>query len=691
MRLVLKILRYQRWERRLRWGSIYSIQNLDLLKNDFFMINNLKIICLLIYVTFSFSVNADSWLDPSWKEMLDNSDVVAFIEYTSDGDFRAKAKIIEIYKGTLKSGEEIWISGFSNRYGPIDKVKSGDRFFVFLKQNSNDDERIKYWNDELKKKPELKEYIDGLKDGKAYSVWTPTSGDLNVKEETVQYDLISSSFYGEQEYYSIHEFKTFLKVYYGAEDKGKFLKQLISKINTLKEKNESSQALMMLFLLNYNEFNPVFEEYVKLENPASKFTLAQLMGNIKNDKSRDILVKLLEDKNSLVQGEAVRQLSTEKPEFIGPILLNKLTSSSDKNFGPKNIMDPVMNRLDGGKTEIIRTLGELKYAPAIPDLLSLLETENEYLFQLVIDALRNMGNKEYVKYINKHLDNNCAKTLLVHKLGRIIVEDSLTECLPSLKNFISNCNRNLYPGLDFTISPYSGISYFKDSATILFLLKDYEQFFSYKDTLEPSKQKDWTEAYIEAFAYSKVKEARPLIYKSINDWHGLNEDFGDYPGLFKIKKQQEDSLKKYFNSKLKKKGYKINHCIAFIENTKEAAVGETPVVKFIVEITIPIMWGGNEVAEHETLIANELKLPVENIYLKYKDGTYNRQIQERFEKIDFTSPLCRFLAYAEAIPDKRDLIFLQSVLDNDFVTEKYEQNKIKESINKISAELLNNH
>src|SRR5690606_35601924 len=136
-------------------------------------------------------------------------------------------------------------------------------------------------------------------------------------------------------------------------------------------------------------------------------------------------------------------------------------------------------------------------------------------------------SREYIPYINKHLDNKTHE--LIFKISRLIAEDSLVECLPSFKNFISTCNRNRHLNYEYVISTCCGIGHFKDSATVAFLLSDYKHFFTYKDTLESSKQKYWTQKYIETFTDLKVKEARPLIYKSIYDWFGLNEDFGKNP------------------------------------------------------------------------------------------------------------------------------------------------------------------
>lgn len=654
----------------------------ETLKPMLSMSRHVKILLTIFCLTLAVQTKADTWVDPTWRRMLDSSDVVALIQYTGEGDFRASAKIVTIYKGELKLNDEIYISGFSNRYGPIDKMSDGDKYLVFLNFNQPDENRIEYWKEELKTKPELKEYFEAYKNNKAYYVWSPTSGDLKIKGKKVQYDLIQTSFYGKQNYYSLSEFENFLVAYYDKSKTTEFCNKLISNIKPATDSDLNSQNLMQLVLLGYNQYDNIFENYVKVNNPSSKYALAQLMGNIKSVESRNILIALLDDMHSMVQGEVVRQLKNEPAEIIAPILLKHLKSSSDANFGPSNIMDPVMNTIDGGKVEIIKTLGELKYKPAVPDLLLLLDTENAVIFELVIEALKSIGSREYIPYINKHLDNKTHK--LIFKISMMIAEDSLVECLPSFKNFISTCNRNRHPNYEYTISTCCGIGHFKDSATVAFLLSDYKHFFSYKDTLESSKQKDWTQKYIETFTDLKVKEARPLIYKSIYDWFGFNEDFGKNPKLFEVKKQLEDSIKSAFANSLEKKGYKLNYCIAFIQNTADIEQGKIPSAKYLIEVTIPTTEQGNE---HQEIIANDLKLNKESIFLRYENGVYHIEKQARFDKSISSTPIYNFLSYAEAIPNPSDIVFLQGLLDNNLINDDYYQKKVKETIDEIKTSL----
>ncbi|WP_026704368.1 HEAT repeat domain-containing protein [Flavobacterium soli] len=619
-----------------------------------------KLLFLFCFIT-TFQVKADSWIDPSWKKMLDDSDQIALVEYSSDGEFRANAKVITTYKGTLNEGEEIWISGFSNRYGPIDKMTKGSRYLVFLNLNKPNKENLDYWKEKLIEEPDLKNFVNAYKNKKSFYVWSPTSGDLKVEDKKIQYDLIQTTYYKGQTYYSLKEFEEFLKFYYKTKGNQGFLKKLTTAIENVNESDLNSQYLMMLYLLEYTKYIDSYESYIKIQNPSSKYALVQIMGNIKTEQSRNVLIALLDDENTIVQGEVVRQLKNENIEIVAPILLNKLKSSAEGNFGPSSLMDPVMNRIDGGKTEIIATLGEWKYKPAVPELLLLLDTDDEEQFNLVIAAIKKIGSKEYIKYINKHLDNKNDK--LIFQISMMIADDNLTECLPSFKNYISTCNRNKHSSPDYTISICCGIGKFNDDATVSFLLTDYEKFFTYKDTLDSRNQKSWHNQYIQTFATLKIKEARHSIYKSIFDWHGINEDFGKSKILFEIKKNSEESFKKNFSPSLSKNGYELTHVIAFIENTKEVLAGKNPQLKFLIEVRIP---SNHQVKINFQEIIQEIKLPEANISFRYNDGVYHDDIEDRFSKSISSTPLTKFIEYAQLMPNQMDVDFFQNIIDSNF-------------------------
>lgn len=515
------------------------------------MTRHITFILTIIFLTFSTQLKADSWGDPSWKEMLDNSKVIAQVQYTSNDNFKASAKILTIYRGQLKIGDEIWISGFSNRYGPIDKMSIGDKYLVFLNLIELSEKRIEFWDKELLKDPELKDYVEALKTKKAYYVWTPTAGDLKVKGKKIQYDLIQTTFYTKQKFNSLSDFEYFLNAYDDKKQRSKLCKELLTKIKPVGERDESSQNLMKLYLLNYSAYDDVFRKYSKIKNPSSKLALALLMGNINTEQSKQVLLTLLKDKHSLVQGEAVRQLSKTASSEVGAVLLQQLKDANPYNSGPNNIMNPVMNQMNGGKSQIIKTLGEIGYKPAIPELLSMLETKEDDEFTQIVETLRELESKEYASYINKHLDNLDDKMVL--KLCFIIHDDSLTECIPSLMNFVKKHDRTVWPTKECSISSYYGLAYFNTDTVKQFLLADFIELMKMPNTNNEAidTKKKWVKEYIQSFIELKIDKPKNLLYDYMYDYYGLNSNFKSNPKYFQRKFEIEDSLVKTVEKVLK--------------------------------------------------------------------------------------------------------------------------------------------
>lgn len=638
-------------------------------------------IALLVFM-FYVPVRADSWVDPTWENMLDDSDVIALVEYRSNGDYRAKASIEMVYKGEVVIGEEIWISGFSNRYGPFDKKEIGERYLVFLNLNEPSKKNLEYWDEEIEKDLSLKDYVEALKHKKAYNVWSPTSGALKIKGNKVQYDLTQTTYYYRQSFHSFDNFESFLHAYINNSGFENVIQKNLASISLVRENDARTQSIMQLYYLGYNKFHNVFEEYSHVKNSSTKYAIAMLMGNIRNENSRNILISLLDDNNGIVQGEAVRQLKKESPLIVAPILLTKLKSSSNENFGPSGLMDPVLNTVDGGKIEIIRALGELKYEPAVPDLLSLLDTNDDKLFKLVIETLKQIGTKEYITYLNKHLDDKNYN--LIFAISMMIANDSLEECIPSFQNFISTCDRNRHPSMEYVISTCCGIGKFKDSSNIDFLISDLEHFFTYCDTLESSYEEEWLMAYFKTFTNLKNEEVRPLLLKAFFDWFGINEAFGENPELFEIKEQAEDSLKGLFEQRLGSDDCKINYCIAYIENIPEVLIGQKPKFKFLIEVSIPISWSGEK---QKSIISDELNIAKENVYIRFSNGWYHVDNQKRFSNRISSTVFMSYLDYAKAVPNSKDLMLLREIINKRFVNNEYVKKKIDDAIEEIQEKL----
>lgn len=648
------------------------------------------IILAIILLTISaFQVKADSWIDPDWKEMIDSSDVIALVEYTSEGDFRAKAKPLTIYKGQLNTSE-IWISGFSNRYGPIDKMSLGDKYIVFLNFYEPTEKALEYWKEQIKEEPELTDYYEALKTGNAYYVWTPTSGDLRVEGNTVQYDLLQTSYYSKQNYYPLAEFETFLKAT-SKTNNSKFQKAILKKVRSNVAKEISAQYLMMLYLSSFKSYDPIFQTIANEQKPEPCYALAKLLGEVKNEKSRDILVQLLDNENSLVQGEVVRQLSNEDPEFIGPILLAHLDSAGEDGIYPSNLMDPVMNSIDGGKIEIIRTLGEIKYKPAAKSLLPLLETEEDYIFELVINVLIQLDSKDFIPYINDHLKKRTKP--LIFEICQIITDNDLKECKPALMEFISNHNRNDHPSYEYAISSHMGLAHFDNQETRDFLLNDFENLLNNNDTIKSGKLKDWIREYIETFKNLESKEARPLIYNSLFKWFGYNYDFAVHPELFAIKKSIEESINQKSLSVLEGQEVAEIQTIVFINNTSDYGDNFTPYYDQIILIRLEPskmnLDGNNEIwiklKSVKEKLSEELNIPIEKI--SSRSGSYVSNLDDRFDVDIDWSPMQKFYKYAIELPNENDLLFFKTLAQSGFAKDDFDKRQLNRTITEIEEKL----
>ncbi len=660
---------------------------------DFFKKIRLRprtILAIFGLVFLTIQVKADSWQDPAWIEMIYRSDVIALVEYSSGGDFRAMAKPLVIYKGELKS-EEIWISGFSNRYGPIDSMSPGDRYLVFLRYNEPTERSLAYWQKQIKEDPELTTYYEAIKAGKTYHVWSPTAGDLKVKGEMVQYDLLQTTYYGLQSFYPLTEFETFLRATTQKENT-EFYGQTLKKVRNNATKEITAQYLRMLYLTSYNSFVPTFITIADGQLPESCYALAQLLGRIQDEKSRDLLIQLLDHKNSIVQGEVVRQLANQDPQLIGPILLVHLDSAGIGGIYPSNIMDPVRNEIDGGKIEIIKTLGQIKYKPAAKALLPLLETEDDDLFKLVLDVLIQLDNRDFVPYLNEHLKNKTTSLLL--DICQTITENDLKECKPALMDFITNHNRNVFNGYEYTISYYTGLAHFNDPETIDFLLKDFENMVINNDTLRSDALNDWTREYIETFKEMKNTDARPLIYKSLDKWFGLNYDFALHPELFEIKRNLEETINQKSLVSLNGDGIKKIETIVFLTNTEDYGPNFIPMYDQSILITLAYTTGFDSNGTDEIWtkldavreqLSKDLDIPVKKI--GSRKSSYVSNIDDRFDNTIDWSPMIKFYKYAKALPSEQDLRFLKALAQNGFAKREFDIKQLEKTIKEIEVKL----
>lgn len=639
----------------------------------------MKNLILITLLTFChLTAKADQWTDPSWKKMIAESDAIALVEYVSNGDFRAQAKILKIYKGKVSS-DLIWISGFSNRYGPIDKMKIGDKFIVFLNKNRTSKSSLEYWEEEIKEDKELIPYVNALKNRKAYFVWSPTSGDLRVKLKKVQYDLAQTTFYDNQIYYSLKEFEQFLNSF--IRGKKNFQKYLLEELSKNLSSNKTSQILMMLYLSSYKTYQSIYETIFKTNIDNSLYALAKLLGNIKGNESRDLLVKLLDNENSIIQGEVVRQLSSEDADFIGPLLLGKLSKSGEEGIYPQNIMNPVQNSVDGGKIEIIQTLGELKYKPAIQKLLPLLDTENEYLFMITFNVLDKLGTKDYIPYLNKHLENSTDN--LIYKICDLITERNLTECIPSLMHYISNHDKSIHPSKEFAISWCCGLGAFDTKEVREFLFSDFQKVLMMKRGESIDNKKDWIQGYFATFNRLKMVETKPLVYDAMFEYYGFNSKFKTDTVLFNKKQRIENRFKNQISSVEKDSKIKRIEFLLQIDSETDTIIDYS--------LNVIVNSDKKEWKEIEPIF-NSIKDKL--IELGYSKGNirlttgYISHNLGGSALLEFNDGLMtEFLKYISTNPDKEDLMFLQKLSQFKYAKTDYENRKLKKAIENCKLNL----
>ena len=642
--------------------------------------------CLLIFsLHFAY---ADQWTDPSWKKMLEESHVVALIEFTGAGDFQAPAKALKIYKGEFVS-EEFWISGYSNRYRPIDKMQAGDQFLVFLKYKKLNDYSREYWEQKLVEDPENKSYYEARLESRVYNVWTPTAGELKVKGNKVQYDLLEPyTFYHDKPYHSLKEFESFLAAVF-EEEATSFHRKTLKKVVKNKSKEEAAQYLMMLYLSDYQKFEPVFQEIADIGDPINCFALTLILGATPEKEAETLLIQLLDHENSRVQSSVVSQLAKKDPEVAGPVILSRLYTAGDENYS-KSLMDPVQNRVDGGKAKMIRTLGQLKYKPAIPKLLPLLATTDQYLFSLTIGALYNLETekKAYTPYLTQHLENRT----LVWDVVKIIASFELEDCKPALKAFIKSHDRNKNPEYNAVILTPSGLAHFDDEETIAFLLQDFKELLQHKDTLDFRAFDTWVDSHTYNFITNHVAEARPLFYEFLYPYLGLNQRFAENPSLFEVKVKLEDSIANLVPEILKEYTVKHSEAIVFLNNIDAILAGVKP--SYEMAIKVELEDNLEEDAERESWeilediqkdLAKALEIPKLQVLIKvgYATSISNEILKPSFD----LDPMNTFFQYVTRLPHEQDLSFLNGLLRSGYFKQERDVSYLNNIIEEVEKGL----
>jgi hypothetical protein len=622
------------------------------------------------------TVRADSWVDPSWRHMLDSSDVVALIEYETQGKFRAEARILEVYHGNTPVGKRIWVSGFSNRYGPIDEVRKGDRFIVFLYTIVHRQSDSAYWEERVARGDIGREYLEAVKAGDAYGVASPTSGDSRVKGNTVQYDLIQTSYYSKQPYRSLPELKRFLTAYYTGRGKAGLVEALRSKLRKGRPTEEHAQALLMLELLRECALDNSYDRFITASVPDVRHALAKMAGCSSDPEREHVLLALLKDEHSIVQGEVVRQMRSLSPEVVGPALLAQLPTANPSNYGPSNIMDPVMNTVSGGQAQIVETLGDIRYEPAIGALVALLDNDDPDTFELVSDALRKIGSQAHVAYMRKYLRSG--KTKNVFNISMEMVKDSLIECIPDVMHFIHTHDRTAHPDHAVTVSRCCGLGYFRSDTVTAFMRYDFHYLLDSvpSQAYEPiDNKKDWVREYVNTFIAQRDSTIREGLYDFMYDYFAFDHRFYLDTTLFTMKKHLQDSIAGSVRRSFTEDEVADLQVIVYLSRDD----GPVRIIDHTILVEVPAM---DRLASMDELF-QERGFDTSHLWPRYR-GNSHFHAKRRPE--EFNNLLMRaFIDYIKAFPTQRDAAVFRALRREGVARTDWERTRLDAVIEELEA------
>jgi hypothetical protein len=621
-------------------------------------------------------IRADSWIDPTWQWMLDSSDVVALIEYTSAGEFRAEANIVEVYRGAAAIGQKVWISGFSNRYGPIDEVKKGERFIAFLRKNSFKADDQAYWDERVRSGEAEAAYVDAIREGRAYWVSSPTSGDLKVKGRKVQYTMLQTTYFSGQSFWPLDQFHAFLAAYYSGTGKESLVTSMMSTLRSGIPSMEHAQALLMLELLQTCALDPSFDRFIGSSVPDVRYALARFAGCTKDPRREDILLALLKDEHSIVQGESVRQLAKLPTDRVGQALLAELPTANPGNFGPSDISDPVMNTVSGGRAQIIETLGDLKYDPAIPTLVALLENDDENTFELVVEALGKMNSRAHVPYMDRYLRSG--KTDNVYYICREVVKDSLVECLPALMDFIRTHDRTVHPDRSVAVSVCCGLGHFRSDTISAFMLNDFQYLLdsvpSQSDQPIDNK-KDWVEEYVNTFLAHRDSTFRKGLYSFMYDYYAFDHRFAQDIGLFALKKHIQDSIQDMVRKAFTLEEVQEVQVVVYLDDP----AGQMTMVDYTVMVEVGAMDRLGPMAD----LYRERGFDPAHLWPRFK-GNSHFHAKRRPEAFN-DQLMRRFLGMITTFPTREDLAVLRAMKEQGYAHTNWERGELDKAIERISA------
>jgi hypothetical protein len=302
-----------------------------------------------------------------------------------------------------------------------------------------------------------------------------------------------------------------------------------------------------------------------------------------------------------------------------------------------------------------------------------LETKDDDEFRLIVETLRKLETREYANYINKHLDNLDDKMVL--QLCFIIRDDSLTECIPSLMNYVKRHDRTVWPTKECSISKHFGLAHFKTDTVKQFLYSDFIELMKMPNTNKESidtKQK-WVNEYILSFIDLGIYKPKKELYDYMYDYYGFNSNFKTNPKYFQRKNEIEDSLVKTVEAVLKPSEPKVQVTAIALLDIDFNLVNYS--VKYQIEKPEKFdMWGKNRLDTLNQIVYG--KTSIDKQHLIWSTGNYTGMDGAfNFERFG-DNFMDNFLDYISTFADKEDILFIENLKKYNYAKTDYEKEKL---------------
>lgn len=573
-------------------------------------------------------MHASTWIDPCWEELIRDSEVIGLFRVTEGGLNSGKVKPVRLLRGEIVDGE-IELTGFNDMYAEQSfqsehSLVLGDELYLFLSTNwlyktgawelSSEELVAEEWKTRRLFTP------------------TPTTGILPLNEdETVNYGLFTPSYSWHESPSSAAEFEAFIlnAVSYleTKEPNTAFHSKLLEQMRVVLmggavEGPDLSVLIGMYRLSGGDGLVDIFNQVVEQGDASSRYQMALLLGDsLPSEKAQLILIQLLGDTNTFVQGEAVTQLmKADDQEEVLEILTQKLVTALAGGSGPTNIMEPVLNSTNGGLLSILKVIAEFKYSDAEEELVAVMSNaQDSAVLNASYNALKQIESLGYIEPVLRHLRGSDQK--LMHMAIEIAGKEDHEELRLELDRLLLDL-----PSDSFEVRLiFDNLTIRSESAILTWL----ERFF------EENEPTSWDlgicSNIIDLVDESATVEMKEAVERIMFYWTGVNSDFVRHPSLLTIRRELEANYRAKVMSacQIVFKDEAEVHCLVWIDNLDELMSEQSnqPVYRYSINIVVAAVDSDSDVSLSgwTEAVAGHTKIAPENIGIKYIiDDSFSR-------------------------------------------------------------------